>query len=261
MLQNIGTLRNLGLEATITAKPVMTEDFTWTTALNVAWNQNKITKLNNSNDPNYFDPRGGMGATGNTCQAFKVGYPAYTFALYEQVYDEQGLPIEGCYVDQNGDGQISSQELVFKHHVDPTVTMSWNNTFSYKGWDLGFQLRASIGNYVYNNIRAKRSFMANTFTNSTLRNLVDTDIYFNNSQYYSDYFLENAGYVRCDNITLGYTFKNLLNDMLRLRLYGAVQNPFVITRYKGVDPEVSGGIDSNVYPRPVSFTFGVVATF
>ena len=262
MIQNIGTLRNLGLEATISAKPVMTEDFTWNTAFNVAWNQNKITKLNNSNDPNYFDPRGGMGGTGNTCQAFKVGYPAYTFALYEQVYDEQGLPIEGCYVDQNGDGQISSADLVFKHHVDPTVTMSWNNNFSFKGWDLGIQMRASIGNYVYNNIRAKRSFLANTYTNSTLRNMVDADVYFNNSQYYSDYWLENAGFVRCDNITLGYTFRDLFDAGLgTLRLYGAVQNPFVITRYKGVDPEVPGGIDSQVYPRPVSFTFGVVATF
>lgn len=262
MIQNIGTLRNLGLEATVSAKPVMTDDFTWNTAFNVAWNNNKITKLNNSNDPNYFDPRGGMGGTGNTCQAFKVGYPAYTFALYEQVYDEQGLPIEGCYVDQNGDGQISSADLVFKHHVDPTVTMSWNNTFSYKNWDLGFQLRASIGNYVYNNIRAKRSFMANTYTNSTLRNLVDADVYFNNSQYYSDYWLENAGFVRCDNITLGYTFRDIFDAGLgTLRLYGAVQNPFVLTRYKGIDPEVPGGIDSDVYPRPVSFTFGVVATF
>lgn len=262
MIQNIGTLRNLGLEATISAKPVMTEDFTWNTAFNVAWNNNEITKLNSSNDPDYFAPQGGMGGTGNTCQAFKVGYPAYTFALYEQVYDEQGLPIEGCYIDQNGDGQISSADLVFKHHKDPTVTMSWNNTFSYKGWDLGFQLRAAIGNYVYNNIRAKRSFLANTYTNSTLRNLVESDVYFNSSQYYSDYWLENAGFVRCDNITLGYTFRDLFNAGFgSLRLYGAVQNPFVITRYKGVDPEVPDGIDTNVYPRPVSFTFGVVATF
>lgn len=262
MVQNIGTLRNLGLEATISAKPVMTEDFTWNTAFNVAWNQNKITKLNTSNDPDYFVTKGGMGATGNTCQVFKVGLPAYTFALYEQVYDEQGKPIEGCYIDQNGDGQISSADLVFKHHVDPTVTMSWNNNFSYKGWDLGFQLRACIGNYVYNNIRAKRSFLANTFTNSTLRNMVETDVYFNNSQYYSDYWLENAGFVRCDNITLGYTFRDLFADNIgTLRLYGAVQNPFVITRYKGIDPEVPGGIDTDLYPRPVSFTFGVVATF
>lgn len=262
MIQNIGTLRNLGLEATITAKPIMTDDFTWNTGFNVAWNSNKITKLNNTNDPDAWVAKGGMGGTGNTCQAFKVGLPAYTFALYEQVYDEQGLPIEGCYVDQNGDGQISSADLVFKHHVDPSVTMSWNNTFSYKGWDLGFQLRASIGNYVYNNIRAKRSFLSNTYTNSTLRNLVDTEVYFNNSQYYSDYYLENAGFVRCDNITLGYTFRDLFDAGLgSLRLYGAVQNPFVITRYKGIDPEVPGGIDSDLYPRPVSFTFGVIASF
>ncbi len=261
MYQNIGTLRNLGLEATISAKPVMTDDFVWNTSLNVAWNKNKITKLNDTNDPNSYVTTGGMGATGNTCQAQKVGYAAYTFLLYEQIYDEYARPIEGAYVDQNGDGQINQDDLVFKHSKDPKVTMSWNNTFSYKNWDLGFQLRASIGNYVYNNVRASRSYKSGTYSNSTLRNLVRTDNYFENQQFYSDYFLENAGFVRCDNITLGYTWNNLLKNSLKLRLYGAVQNPFVITRYKGVDPEIENGIDTNTYPRPVTFSLGVVATF
>ncbi len=261
MDQNIGTLRNVGLEATIGAKPVMTDDFVWNTSLNVAWNKNKITKLNDTNDPNSFVTTGGMGATGNTCMAHKVGYPAYTFLLYEQIYDENAEPIEGAYVDQNGDGLINPDDLVFKHSKDPKVTMSWNNTFSYKNWDLGFQIRASIGNYVYNNVRAQRIYKSGTYSNYTLRNLVKSDVYFEGQQYYSDYFLENAGFVRCDNITLGYTFQNLLNNNLKLRLYGAVQNPFVITRYKGIDPEIESGIDKDVYPRPVTFTLGVVATF
>lgn len=266
MDQNIGTLRNIGVEATIGAKPIMTDDFTWNTSLNVAWNSNKITKLNNTDDPNSYIATGGIsGGTGNNVQAHKVGYPAYTFHLYEQIYDENGQPIEGAYVDQNGDGTIDDNDRVFRHSKDPKVTMSWNNTFSYKNWDLGFQLRASIGNYVYNDVASTHSTLSDTYNTSGVHNLIDTDFYFQGGQttntYYSDYWLRNAGFVRCDNITLGYTFNNLLNDNLRLRLYGAVQNPFVITKYKGLDPEVFGGIDNNIYPRPVTFTLGLVATF
>lgn len=262
LTQNVGSLRNIGIEATIGAKPVVTDDFTWNTSLNVAWNKNEITKLNASSDPSYYVPLGGMGATGNTCQAHKVGLPAYTFLLYEQIYDQEGKPIEGAYVDQNGDGQINSEDLVFKHSKDPKVTLAWNNSFSFKNWDLGFQLRASIGNYVYNNVLAQRSYLSGTYSNSALRNVIDNNgVYFQDQQYYSDYYLRNAGYLRCDNITLGYTWPDLIDNNLRLRLYGAVQNPFVITKYKGIDPEVFDGIDSSTYPRPVSFTIGLIATF
>lgn len=269
MTQNVGSLRNMGLELTVGARAIDTEDFKWNTNFNVAWNKNKITKLNNSNDPDYYVTLGGMGATGNTCQAHKVGHPAASFLLYEQVYDRNGHPIEGAYVDQDGDGQITSKDLVLKHSPEPKVTMSWNNTFSYKNWDLGFALRASIGNYLYNNVRAKHTYKSILYANSTLRNMVVSDDYFNTQQFYSDYYLENAGFVRCDNITLGYTWPDLLNNHLRLRLYGAVQNPFVITRYKGIDPEISpgtddgtyGGVDNCVYPRPVSYTIGIIATF
>ena len=258
--QNIGTLRNLGLEATIGAKPVMTDDFTWSTSYNVAWNKNEITKLNN--EGTYVLAGGNIsGGTGNQVQVHQVGYPAYSFMLYEQVYDEMGKPIEGCYVDQDGNGQIDSNDLVIKHHKDPTVTMSWNNTFSWKNWDLGISLRASIGNYVYNNVLANNTCLSKMYQNG-LNNMVMTDNYFESTDnYYSDYWLENAGFVRCDNITLGYTWSDLINGNLRLRLYGAVQNPFVITRYRGIDPEIPSGIDNDVYPRPVSFTLGVIATF
>ncbi len=257
--QNIGTLENIGLEATIGAKPIVTDNFTWSTSYNVAWNRNKITKLNN--EGTYVTTGGITGAIGNTCQVHQVGYPAYSFMLYEQVYDENGRPIEGCYVDQDGNGQIDSNDLVIKHHKDPTVTMSWNNSFSWNNWDLGIQFRASIGNYVYNNVLAGNSSLSRMYQNG-LNNLVRTDNYFDGSDnYLSDYWLENAGFVRCDNITLGYTWSDLIDGNLRLRLYGAVQNPFVITKYRGIDPEIPSGIDNDVYPRPVSFTLGVIATF
>lgn len=268
MNKNIGTLRNLGVEFAISARPVVTKDFTWTVDYNVAWNKNEITKLNSNDDPNYYINVGGISAgTGGTVQAHKVGYPANTFFLYEQVYDANGNPIEGEYVDQDGNGQIDSNDRVMRHQKDPKVTMSLSNTFSYKNWDFGFVLRSNIGNYVYNDVLAGRSVMSKTWSNSCLGNLVKNDFYFDGTLagskelHLSDYYLRNASFLRCDNITLGYTWQNLLNNNLRLRLFGAVQNPFVITKYNGLDPEVFGGIDNNVYPRPTTYSLGLVATF
>ena len=262
--QNIGTLENLGVEFGITARPVVTKDFTWTLTYNVAWNRNEITKLNN--DGSYVTTGGISGGTGNTVQVHAVGHPASSFFLYEQVYDANGNPLEGVFVDQDNDGDIDDDDKVINKSPDPKVTMTFGSTFNYKNWDFGFNLRASIGNYVYANVHAERSVLNRTYQNAGLSNLIDSDFYFDGSKttnnlYMSDYWLRNGSFLRCENITVGYTWPSLLKDQLRLRLYGAVQNPFVITKYKGLDPEVFGGIDNNVYPRPISFNLGVVATF
>lgn len=266
MDQNIGTLQNLGVEGTITAKPVVTDNFTWTTSLNVAWNKNKITKLNATDDENSYITAGGIsGGTGNTVQVHKVGYPAYTYSLYEQVYDQNGDPIEGCYVDQNGDGTIDDNDRVLRHSKDPKVTMAWNNSFSWKGWDLSFQLRASIGNYVYNDVLSTHSTLIDTYNTSGIHNIIDAEHIFKGGEttnrYLSNYWLRNASFLRCDNITLGYTWTDIKGEIPSVRLYGAVQNPFVITGYNGLDPEVFWGIDNNIYPRPITVTLGVMATF
>ena len=269
MNRNIGTLRNMGIEANIGAKPVVTKDFTWSTALNVAWNKNEITQLTGSKeeDANFTLDAAGNPASENAgaLQVHKVGHPAYSFYLLEQVYDQDGNPIPNQYVDQNQDGEINDNDLVVRHSRDPKVTLSWNNTFNYKNWDLGIQLRANVGNYVFNSVLASKTNLT-TVDRYGLNNLVKADFYFNDASansnlVRSDYFLEDASFIRCDNITLGYTWNELLNDNLRLRLFGAVQNPFVITKYKGLDPEVFSGIDNNVYPRPVTFSLGLVATF
>ena len=215
-----------------------------------------------SADDDFIITQGGISmGTGNMVQAHKVGYAAYTFRLYEQIYDQAGKPIEGAYVDQNGDGIINEKDLVMRHSPDPKVTMAWNNTFSYKNWDLSFSLRANIGNYIYNDVRANRTYMDGTWQNSSLRNVLKSDVYFNGQEPFSDFWLENASFVRCDNITLGYTWNNLLDEIQQLRIYGAVQNPFVITKYKGIDPEIYGGIDRSTYPRPITVSLGVIATF
>ena len=141
--------------------------------------------------------------------------------------------------------------------------MNWSNTFNYKNWDFGITLRASLGNYVYNDAQATTSVigandalpLANLNTNSYLFKTSTNELAC------SSYFVQNASFLRCDNITFGYTWDNLLNNNLRLRLYGACQNPFVITKYKGLDPEIFSGIDNNVYPHPLTFSFGIVASF
>ncbi len=264
MWNNIGTLRNIGVEVTVGAKPVITNDFTWNTAVNVAWNKNEITELQGGTET----VAGRLSDTAGTpIQWHIVGEPAFTYKVFEQVYDNSGNPIEGQYVDQNQDGVINDDDLIKYHSRDPKVTISWNNNFQWKNWDLGFTLRANIGNYVYNqlgydgcrvysvaaaqyqlgNLLADRPLFTNSATGENLKR--------------SSYFVENASFLRCDNITLGYTFRDLLQEKLTLRIFAAVQNPFVITKFTGLDPEEFGGIQINPYPRPITTTLGIVATF
>jgi iron complex outermembrane receptor protein len=255
--QNIGKMRNYGVEFNIVAKPVVTNDFTWNVSYNIAYNHNEITDLNGLT----FGVGGGIGGTGGNCQIQAEGYPAYSFNLYQQVYDENGNPVEGAYVDQNGDGVIDSHDLVINHSKDPKVTMTFGSNFRYKQWDFGFSLRASLGNYVYAQALRGGSDISSLFRNNQLSNVYDTNYYFTTDQSFSDYWLRNASFLRCDNITAGYTFDNLLNDTLRLRIFAGVQNPFVITKYKGLDPEVFSGVDGEIYPRATTWSLGIVANF
>ena len=258
---NIGKLRNIGVEVTLGAKPVVTENFLWNTGFSFAWNRNKITKLNGGVP---MAARGTVGGgIGADLQWFQEGEAAYTYRVYQQVYTADGDPVPGQYVDQNADGVIDDKDLINFHSPDPKVTLTWSNNLNWKNWDFGISLRASIGNWVYNGPRRARTVLS-TVDAYGLNNLMANEFLFPSTSaqhVLSDYFVENASFIRCDNITLGYTFEDLLQDHLRLRLFGAVQNPFVITKYKGIDPEVFTGLDADVYPRPVTFTLGLIATF
>ena len=263
MTRNIGSLRNVGIEATVGAKPVVTKDFTWNTSINVAWNRNKITALTGDAETSQIQARDVPTGTGGGLQYHLVGEPAFSYLVYQQVYDAAGNPVEGQYVDQNADGIINDDDKIIYHSPDPKMTFTWNNSFNYKNWDLGISLRANLGNYVYNAPRYDRTRLDGV-SGYMLTNLMRDEYLFSTTDgnlALSDYFVENASFIRCDNITLGYTFPELLNNALKLRLFGAVQNPFVITKYKGLDPEVFSGIDNNMYPRPITCTLGVVATF
>ena len=255
---NIGDLTNTGFEFNIVTRPIVTREFTWTSSYNIGYNRNKITHLADGADTSF----GGVG-TDLQAQKHAVGQPAGSFYVYEQVYDQNGDPLEGVFVDRNGDGKISEADKYFYHAPSPKVTMTWNNTFNYKDWDFGFVLRANIGNWLYNSNMAGTTDISSNNALPLSNMMNDTFLFENQSTItkLSDYFVQNASFIRCDNITLGYTWRNLFEKGLRVRLYGAVQNPFVITKYKGLDPESAGGIDSGVYPRPLTVSFGVVASF
>lgn len=260
--QNIGSMRNYGVEFSIVAKPVVTNDFTWTLSYNVGWNHNEITDLHGL----YFETGGGFGGTGGNCQIMAEGHPLYSFNLYQQVYDENGDPIEGCYVDQDGNGVIDGNDRVINHSALPKVTMTFGSQFRYKQWDFGFNLRSSLGNYVYASAIRGGTATDGIFRNG-LNNLFESDVYFSANENLSDYWVRNASFLRCDNITLGYTWDNLIDNKLNLRLFAGVQNPFVITKYKGLDPEVAdkdgkaNGVDGNIYPRATTWSVGIVANF
>ena len=274
MAQNIGSLENYGVEFSVGAKPIVTKDFTWDIQYNVAWNHNEITELIGGDD-DYIVQSGGTISRGTAThvQAHKVGQPANSFWVYQQVYDEAGKPIEGAFVDRNGDGIINSDDRYFYHSPAADVFMGLTMKFIYKRWDLSFALRASLGNYVYYDFLANKASISSSglYSNSAYSNTTQAavDLGFTGtgtSEYYlSDYFVRNASYLKCQNITLGYSFPALLKynnqDYFSGRLFFTVQNPFIITKYKGLDPEVSSGIDSNPYPRPLSFQLGLNLNF
>ncbi|MGL5227293.1 MAG: SusC/RagA family TonB-linked outer membrane protein, partial [Bacteroidales bacterium] len=263
IITNVGSMTNRGIEFSINTKPIVSKDWNWDLGFNVTYNENKITKLNLSSDPNYYVATGGIsGGTGQTVQAHKVGYPAYSFYVYEQVYDKDGNPLEGVYVDRNRDGVINDADKFIMHNPAPKVTMGLTSKLLYKNWDFSFSLRANVGNYVYDNLEAGNTNSSGFYnSNQFLNNMLARGTYFKNPQYMSSYYVRNASFLRCDNITLGYSFENISRAISNLRVYSTVQNPFVITKYSGLDPEVFGGIDNNVYPRPISVMVGASISF
>ena len=269
LLTNVGTLENKGFEFSINAHAVSTKDWNWNIGYNISYNKNKITKMTFNDDPNYAGViHGGIdGGTGYNALIHRVGEAFNSFYVFEQIYGPDGKPIEGAYVDQNGDNQINDADLICFKKAAPDVFMGLTSQLSYKNWDFSFALRGRFGNYVYNNVQSNREayeganmYDQTGFLKNRLTSARSTD--FKNAQYRSSYYVQNASFVRMDNISLGYTFNKLFNDKQSARVYATVQNPFVITKYKGLDPEISGeGIDNNIYPRPRVFMIGLNLNF
>ena len=250
---NVGKMRNQGVEFNINAVAIQDNDFTWELGYNFTWNKSRITKLTAAYNPDYPGIAAGNApfATGTTIQYHQVGYAPSTFYLYQQVYDEQGHPVQNEVVDRNKDGEITQadQYMTGKSPM-PKVFMGLNSQFKYKNWDFGFNLRANFGNYVFNGFAADHTTLAHFNNQGFINNYaVDAGKYgwtkiSENYQKTSDLYLENASFLKMDNITVGYTFDKFFTDKISGRVSASVQNVFTITGYNGLDPETSA-IDSN----------------
>lgn len=258
---NVGKMKNKGVEANVNAIAIQSKDFTWEVGYNITWNDSKITKLTTTFNPDY------QGIDAGTNQKHQVGEMPGTFYLYQQVYDKNGKPIQNAFVDRNNDGQITEADRYLTHKSPMAkVYMGFSSQFSYKKWDLGFNLRANFGNYVYNGVASGNSTSNNYGGKGFITNLYngfqDTGFTLLNTseQMASDYFLENASFLKMDNLTLGYSFQNLFAAKLSGRISASVQNVFTISKYSGLDPEC-GAIDSNIWPRPRTYTIGLNLNF
>lgn len=261
---NIGSMENNGVEITLGGDIFRKSDFRWTVNANATFNENEITKISSSEAGEFYLAGDGIsGGVGNKVLVNMVGQPSYSFYVYEQVYDANGNPIQGAYVDQNGDGIINDKDLRVFHSGRPDWMLGFSSSMEYKNWDFGFSLRANIGNYLYNNIASDIGTYAGLIaTNGYLTN-VQADALnsqFTNNEYFSDYYIQNASFLKMDYLTLGYTFKEIFGRT-NMRFYGTVQNVFTVTDYDGLDPEIGSGIDNNVYPRPRIYMFGVNVNF
>ncbi|MFY0713775.1 TonB-dependent receptor [Seonamhaeicola sp. NFXS20] len=255
---NIGDMENRGIEFALNVIPVKTENFQWNVNYNVSFNQNEVTNLPDD------QPTGGISTgTGNNVQVNREGESPYSFYVYKQIYDVNGKPIEGAFADLNGDNVINDDDKYLYKDALADVTMGINTDLRYKNWDLAIVTRASIGNYVYNDVSASKGILNNVVptTNNYLSNIVSD--YYNTGFYnieetnaLSDHFVEDGSFFRIDNITLGYNANEILKG-INARFYGSLQNVALFTDYSGIDPEISGGIDNNFYPRPRSFVLGV----
>ena len=262
ILTNVGTLKLHGIEFGITGNIIDNDDTFWQTSINTTWTSNRITELTNVETDDFIGNEvGGIaGGVGNTIQINSTGFERNSFFVLEQVVDESGKPVEGAFVDQNGDGVINASDRIRFKSPTPDVVVGVSSKFNYKNWDASFSGRANIGNYAYNNVNS-RQFISDLvsplgFIENATDDILRTE--FQNAQFLSDTFIENASFFRMDNITVGYTLNDVLNtNNTTIRVSATVENAFVITNYSGLDPEVFGGIDNNVFPRPRTFLLGI----
>ena len=272
--QNIGSLSNTGVEFTLSWKAIRSADWNWTIDYNFTYNHNRIDDLTGASSDGLPVPNTSITiGTDKHLEYNAVGHPANSFWVYQQAYDKNGKAIEGAVVDRNGDGKISDEDRYFYKQPAPPITMGLSSRLEYKNWDLGFTLRANIGNYVYDNVSqgfknvspnaiwASTNFLSNKTAQAVADDWQTDDI----TSILSDRWIHNASFLKLDNITLGYSFSELFKTSgwhgLSGRAYATASNVFTITNYDGIDPEVFNGFDNNLYPRPFSVILGLNLNF
>ena len=271
VLTNIGSMENKGVEFNLNFIPVQTKDWNLTVGFNGTFQHTEFTKLNNTDDPDYNIQTGSITkGTGNLLQIHKVGYAPYTFYCFQQVYDQDGNPIQNALVDRNKNGQIDQGDrYMTDKSPNPDFFYGISLKLSYKNWDFGFNGHGSAGNWVFNDFASANSTSNIDINAGNLPNFArlvkKTGFTKANSgeQWYSDMFLENASFFRMDDINLGYTFNKIGNWKGSMRVAFGVQNVFVITDYSGVDPEIPGvnGIDGSIWPRRLTYSLRLNVNF
>lgn len=269
LLTNVGNMENKGVEVTVNTIPLKSEKLIWSLGFNVTYNETKITNLLRNQDPSFkgINVSGISGGTGNTIGKFEVGYSPYTFFVYKQVYDAKtGAPIEGLYEDLNRDGKIDDNDRYLYTKPAPDFMLGINTQVIIDKLTIGIAGHGAFNNYLYNNYASQSASLRriedplNYISNGSR---IYDDTKFVNNQYLSDYFIENASFFRLDNINIGYNIGRIFKDKASLRLSANVQNVFVISKYRGLDPEIASdsGVDNNIYPRPRIFSLGASLDF
>lgn len=274
---NIGSVKAKGLEIAANFIPVKDDNWEWNIGGNITFQNSEVTKLTTTQpDTPGLNVGGIQGGTGNTIQNLQVGYAPNSFLVFEQAYGADGKPLDGVYIDRNKDGVVNDKDLYRFHKPNADIFYGANTSVAYKNWLLAMNFRGSWGNFNYNNVDSNNGTEANVITtNGNYLNNGTKDLLYtgftvsNDKQLHSDYYVQDASFVRLDNLSLGYTFNQKEKAPL-VQLTVAAQNVFVLTDYKGLDPEVSNnptngiqsvGIDNNLYPRPITFTLGLNVNF
>jgi iron complex outermembrane receptor protein len=259
ILTNVGNVDSKGVELTLSATPVDNDKVTWDISFNATMQRQKVMNLSIIKGSEITNTSVGPTIDSYYFQVLTEGYAPYMFYVYHQLYDEEGKPVEGAFASINGDNDINSDDLYRYHSPAPDYILGFSTSLRYGRWNLGTNLRANTGNYVYNgmgmNTGAFGTMSYNAYQlNNLNRSYLATG--FQSRQYLSDYYVENASFLKMDLLTLGYNFGNI-TDWFSLNLTAMVQNVFTWTKYSGVDPEVPNGMDNTFYPRPRIFSVGL----
>lgn len=278
VITNVGDMENKGVEVNLSFVPIETKDLHWDINLNGTWQDTKITKLSNVPTEDYLGVRVGSNLSGTSgySSLYRVGYAPYTYHLFQQVYDSNGNPIENALVDRNGDGQIAQDDrYVTGKSIMPYFYFGISTQIVYKNWDFGFNAHGSLGGYALNKVaKDNSSGYKDDYTKGYIDNLMPicqktgwTES-LTEFQHFSDMFLEDASFFRMDDINVGYTFDKIKNWKGKIRIGASVQNVFVITKYSGLDPELTvnssgelDGVDQNLIPRPRLYTLRLNINF
>lgn len=260
ILTNVGNVDSKGVEFTLNARPIQSQDWNWDLSFNATWQKMKVMNLSLVEGGATTNLPAGAWIDGQNVQILSEGYAPYMFYVYKQLYDaETGRPIEGAYADLNDDGEINSEDLYRYKSPAPDFIFGFSTSLNYQKWTLSTSLRASIGNYVYNGMAMNTGAMGTMSYNSyQLNNLHRSYLKtgFQSRQHLSDYYVENGSFLKMDNLSLSYNFGRV-SRWFSLNASVLMQNVFCITKYSGVDPEIPSGMDASFYPRPRTYSLNL----